>query len=204
MTSTSPLPCCPPLHDDLGIVADVALEQQLELVRSSAASPLAGVFGPTSITWGINREAVVFLAAGRALLLQIAHPWVAAAVADHSRALVEPISRFHRTFSTVFALVFGSVDQAFAAARRLHCRHSQITGVLPTAIGPFKAGSPYYANNIFALQWVYATLIESAGRQQRATHRPAPRRSVSADRGRRDPSSRLACRLEHCRVGWNC
>jgi uncharacterized protein (DUF2236 family) len=151
-----------PLHDDFGIVTDAALEQQLELVRSSAVSPLAGIFGPASMTWQINREAVVFLAAGRALLLQLAHPWIAQAVADHSDALSEPIVRFHRTFKIVFALVFGTVDQAFAAARRLRRRHSQVIGVLPATVGPFKAGSPYCANDISALRWVYATLVESA------------------------------------------
>jgi len=152
----------PPLHDDFAIVTDSVLERQLELIQPSAASPSAGVFGPASTTWQLSREAVMFLAAGRALLLQLAHPWVAAAVADYSRALDEPIARFHRTFKTVFTMVFGTADQAFDAARRLHRRHSQITGVLPTTVGPFKGGSRYSANNISALRWVHATLIDSA------------------------------------------
>ena len=43
-----------------------------------AAESLAGVFGPDSAAWRVNGEAViVFLGAGRALLLQLAHPWVA-------------------------------------------------------------------------------------------------------------------------------
>src|SRR6266480_4600945 len=151
-----------PLHDDSGIVSGALLEEQLELIRARVTSPLAGVFGPSSLTWQMNREAILFLAAGRALLLQLAHPWVAAAVADHSRALTDPIARFHRTFKVVFTMVFGTVDQAFAAARSLHHRHSSVTGVLPEAIGPFKARSPYCANNISALRWVYATLSDSA------------------------------------------
>jgi uncharacterized protein (DUF2236 family) len=152
----------PPLHDDFAIVTDPVLERQLELIQSSVASPTGGVFGPASTTWRLSREAVMFLAAGRALLLQLAHPWVAAAVADHSRALDEPIARFHRTFKAVFTMVFGTADQAFDAAWRLHRRHSQITGALPTTVGPFKAGSRYSANNISALRWVHATLIDSA------------------------------------------
>jgi uncharacterized protein (DUF2236 family) len=150
------------LDGDLGTVADAELEEQLELVAASAISPMAGIFGPESMTWRINREAIIFLAAGRALLLQLAHPWIAAAIAEHSRAPAEPITRFHRTFNVVFALVFGTVDQAFAAARSLHRRHSQVTGFLPQAAGPFKAGSRYCANDISALRWVYATLVESA------------------------------------------
>jgi uncharacterized protein (DUF2236 family) len=151
-----------PLHDDFGIVTDTALEEQLELVSASAVSPAAGIFGPASMTWRMNREAILFLAAARALLLQLAHPWIAAAVDDHSGGLTDPIARFHRTFKVVFTMVFGSVDQAFAAARGLHRRHSVIRGVLPEAVGPFKAGSPYCANNISALRWVYATLSDSA------------------------------------------
>jgi len=77
-----------PLHDDSGIVTATALEEQLELVRASSVSTAAGVFGPASMTWRMNREAILFLAAGRALLLQLAHPWIAAAVADHSGAAV--------------------------------------------------------------------------------------------------------------------
>src|SRR5437588_8159099 len=151
-----------PLSDDLGLVTDALLEEQLELIRARTASPLAGVFGPTSITWRTNREGILFLAAGRALLLQLAHPWVAAAVADHSKALTDPIARFHRTFKVVFTMVFGTVDQAFAAARSLHRRHESITGVLRESVGPFEAGSSYRANNISALRWVYATLSDSA------------------------------------------
>jgi uncharacterized protein (DUF2236 family) len=147
---------------ELGVVSRADLERQLDVVRAHAASPPAGVFGPASTTWRLNREAIMFLAAGRALLLQLAHPWVAAAVAEHSRALDDPIARFHRTFQIVFAVVFGSLDQAFAAARALHERHAQIVGSLPAALGGFAAGSPYCANDIAALRWVYATLIDSA------------------------------------------
>src|SRR5262249_15485648 len=151
-----------PLHDVSGIVSGALLEEQLELVRERVTSPLAGVFGPSSMTWRMNREAILFLAAGRALLLQLAHPWVAAAVAEHSKALTDPVARFHRTFKVVFTMVFGTVDQAFVAARSLHRRHETVTGVLPEAVGPFEAGSRYCANNISALRWVCATLRGSA------------------------------------------
>ena len=151
-----------PLHDDFGVVNAAMLAEQLEFIQARSASPLAGVFGPSSVTWRMNREAILFLAAGRALLLQLAHPWVAAGVAEHSRALTDPVARFHRTFKVVFAMVFGTIDQAFAAARSLHSRHETITGVLSAAVGPFEAGSSYRANNISALRWVYATLSDSA------------------------------------------
>jgi uncharacterized protein (DUF2236 family) len=120
------------------------------------------MFGPRSLTWQIDRESAIFFGAGRALLLQLAHPWVAAAIEQHSNAFADPVGRFHRTFSTVFAMVFGTLDQSVDAARRLHGRHAGIIGQLPWTAGPFAVGSTYRANAIPALRWVYATLIETA------------------------------------------
>ncbi|QOZ80356.1 DUF2236 domain-containing protein [Bradyrhizobium sp. CCBAU 53351] len=120
------------------------------------------MFGPDTLTWRIDREAIVFLGAGRALLLQLAHPWVAAAIAEHSSTFADPIGRFHRTFDIVFAMVFGSLDRALLSARQLHRRHSMIVGEMPETVGPFAAGSRYCANDIPSLRWVHATLVESA------------------------------------------
>jgi uncharacterized protein (DUF2236 family) len=143
-------------------VGTEGLEWELQRVRASAAGETQGVFGPRSLTWQIDRESAIFLGAGRALLLQLAHPWVAAAIEKHSNVLADPIGRFHRTFSTVFAMVFGTLEQSISAARRLHCRHAIVMGQLPWTAGPFPAGSTYCANAIPALRWVYATLIETA------------------------------------------
>ena len=138
------------------------LERALASVRAGAAGPVEGVFGPDSLFWRINRESIVFLGAGRALLLQLAHPWVAAAIAEHSRAGADPIGRFHRTFGVVYQMAFGSLGQALAAARRLNLRHEAITGTLPEDAGPFARGSRYRANDVPALRWVFATLIDTA------------------------------------------
>jgi uncharacterized protein (DUF2236 family) len=144
------------------LVGTEDLERELALVGMSAAGEREGIFDPDSLTWRISREAAIFLGAGRALLLQLAHPWVAAAVAEHSRTLADPLGRFHRTFEVVFKMVFGTRDQAFAAARSLHRRHVAICGRMPEDAGPFAAGSWYRANDVAALTWVHATLIDSA------------------------------------------
>jgi uncharacterized protein (DUF2236 family) len=144
------------------IIRQEDLEQQLALVKEHAAGQLAGLYGPRAMTWRINREAALFLGAGRALLLQLAHPWIAAAIADHSRTMMDPIGRFHRTFSTMFSIVFGTLDQALGAARRLHQRHAQIVGALTDSAGPFPKGSSYFANELSALRWVSATLTDTA------------------------------------------
>jgi uncharacterized protein (DUF2236 family) len=114
------------------------------------------------MTWRVDREAAIFLGAGRALLLQLAHPWVAAAIGQHSHAFADPIGRFHRTFSVVLTMVFGRLEQSLDAARRLHRRHAAITGTMPQSAGPFAAGSSYCANSVPALRWVHATLTETA------------------------------------------
>ena len=144
------------------VVSEADLERGLVIACGAAAGRSAGVFGPGSMMWHIDKEAAIFLGAGRALLLQLAHPWIAAAVAQHSRTFADPIGRFHRTFNLVFTIVFGTTDQALAAARRLHQRHAAIAGTLPETTGPFAAGSAYRANEVAALRWVHATLVESA------------------------------------------
>jgi uncharacterized protein (DUF2236 family) len=138
------------------------LEALLQDLGRSLATPQDCLFGPESVSWKINRESALFLGAGRAALLQLAHPWVSAAIAQHSRTLNDPLSRFHHTFRVIFTMMFGSAQQAFGAARQLHRLHQQIRGILPDAVGRFPQATPYEANELAALTWVYATLVDSA------------------------------------------
>jgi len=144
------------------VVCTAELESLLDELKRSAADEREGLFGATSISWKINRESALFLAAGRAALLQLAHPWVAAAIAEHSRTLRDPIGRLHQTFRVMFTMSFGTTEQALAAAQRLHRQHSGIRGKLPETAGRFAEGSAYEANDVAALRWVYATLVDSA------------------------------------------
>jgi uncharacterized protein (DUF2236 family) len=143
-------------------VSSSDLERLLGEMSRSVPNPREGVFGAASVNWKVNRESALFLAAGRAALLQLAHPWVANAIAQHSRTLTDPVSRFHHTFRVMFTMSFGSRDRAFAAARQLHRLHETIHGTVQQAAGRFAHGSSYRANDIDALVWVYATLIDSS------------------------------------------
>jgi uncharacterized protein (DUF2236 family) len=143
-------------------VSRAELESLLASVTAQTTDPRAGIFGPASMTWKVNREAALFLGAGRAALLQLAHPWVATALKQHSSLLGDPIARFHNTFRIVFTMVFGSLDQALAAARHLHTLHSGIRGEMPAMVGGWPGGTHYEANEEAALRWVYATLVDSA------------------------------------------
>lgn len=144
------------------LVSAPDLELLLADLSRHATQPHEGLFGPKSISWKINRESALFLAAGRAALLQLAHPWVATAITQHSRTLNDPAARFHRTFRVIFTMVFGSLEQAFSASRQLYRLHQSIKGFLPDTVGPFGQGTCYEANEISALRWVYATLVDSA------------------------------------------
>jgi len=138
------------------------MESLWRSVADLATDPRAGIFGPDSISWKINRESALFLGAGRAALLQLAHPWVAVALDQHSNLRNDPLARFHNTFHVVFTMVFGTLEQALAASRSLYQLHTRIRGELPASVARFSQGTKYQANEIQALTWVFATLIESA------------------------------------------
>ena len=150
------------VEGDSDLLSARDLENLLAELKKAAPNPSQSILGSDSISWKINRESALFLAAGRAALLQLAHPWVATAIAEHSRTLNDPIGRFHQTFRVMFTMVFGTVDQACATAQHLHRRHQSIRGTLPETASRFPQGSPYEANELSALCWVYATLIDSA------------------------------------------
>jgi uncharacterized protein (DUF2236 family) len=138
------------------------IERLRRMVRERASDPRAGIFGPSSVSWKINRESALFLGAGRAALLQLAHPWVAAALDRHSNLRSDPLARFHNTFRIVFTMIFGTLEQALAASRHVYNLHTRVQGEMPETVAAYEKSSRYQANEINALVWVYATLIESA------------------------------------------
>lgn len=144
------------------IVSRDELERSLAEVRSSIPNGRVGLHGPGSIVWDVDKEAVLFLGGGRAALLQLAHPFVAHAVDQHSQTKTDPLGRFKRTFENVFAMCFGDVDSALRSARRVHTVHTHIHGTIDEDVGAFKRGDPYDANDEDALLWVHATLVDSA------------------------------------------
>src|SRR5687767_13848481 len=123
------------------------LERLIAELRKEIADPRAGIFGPGSVNWQIARESICFLAGGRAALLQLAHPFVAHAVDQHSHTRVDPMGRFVRTFANVFAMVFGDLDYAVESARHVHAIHERVQGSIPEAVGDYAAGSAYLAND---------------------------------------------------------
>src|SRR5436190_9232327 len=116
----------------------------------SEADDVQGLYGPGSEAWALNREAMLLLGAGpRALLLQLAHPSVAAGVADHSDFRADPWRRLDATLRSYLTIVYGTVTAARAEIRRLNELHRTITG--PT----YRARDPELS------LWVHATLVDS-------------------------------------------
>src|SRR4051812_21060917 len=111
---------------------------------------VAGLFGPASQAWRLDREAMLLLGAGpRALLLQVAHPSVAAGVADHSDFRADPWRRLDGTLRSYLRIIYGSTAAARAEIRRLNTLHRGIVG----------AG--YAARDPDLSLWVHATLVDS-------------------------------------------
>ena len=114
-----------------------------------------GLFGPGSVSWRVDRELVVLAGGSCALLLQAAHPSVAAGVVQHSTYATDPFGRLLRTLDSSFAVVFGSRSEAEAALRRVNAIHASVRGRRPD-------GRPYSALEPEALLWVHATLVDTA------------------------------------------
>ncbi len=112
----------------------------------------------------INGERVVVLGWGRAILLQLAHPLVAAGVAkysDFAAGRLTRLRRLHGTIRAMLAFTFGSSDRVAGAAEHLNAIHRRVNGQLDSAAGGYPAGTPYSATNPDLLLWVHATLLES-------------------------------------------
>src|SRR5262249_49784505 len=78
---------------------------------SDPAADLAGYLGPDSVTWRLAGEAIMLLGGGRAVLLQLAHPLVAAGVGQHSSYRTDPWGRTARTIELMAALTYGTRPQ---------------------------------------------------------------------------------------------
>ena len=118
-----------------------------------------GFFPPDSELRRVAAEIRVFLASGRALLLQVAHPSVGQAVNDHSNFKADPLGRGFRTFGALYIMGFGRQKLAINMGTHVFHVHQKISGSFPEAEG-VRAGKKYSAMERDATMWVMATLIE--------------------------------------------
>jgi uncharacterized protein (DUF2236 family) len=144
--------------------AETTLERHRTAVRARLTEAGAVRAQPGSVSWTINREIVLVAGWGRAILLQLAHPLIAAGVAEHSSFRGGPFSSVKRLGSTVGAmlsLMFGSDDEAIGAAARINSIHDHVSGQLGEPAGVHGAGQRYSAHDPALLRWVHVTLLDS-------------------------------------------
>jgi uncharacterized protein (DUF2236 family) len=120
----------------------------------AAPSTPSALFPPGSVTRHLTAERVLVLGGGRALLMQIAHPVVAAGVADHRDPDRLPWERLWDTLDAVLTVVFGDERQVSAVGDRIAPIHRGVVGE--------RGGRPYRALDHELLTWVHATLVDSA------------------------------------------
>jgi uncharacterized protein (DUF2236 family) len=126
------------------------------------AAERAGLYGPGSEAWHLNREAALLLGAGpRALLLQIAHPLVAEGVDQHSDFRVDPWARLAGTLASYLRIVYGTGSAARSEIRRLNELHRRVTGPVRDIDAAGRFGAGYAARDPELSLWVHATLVDS-------------------------------------------
>lgn len=113
----------------------------------------------------VNGERLVVLGWPRAILMQLAHPLVAAGVCHHSgvRAnAVAPIYRLHATVTAMLGIAFGTTAERAAVIAHIKSIHARVNGELAESVGPFPRGTRYSAEDPGLVLWVHATLVDTS------------------------------------------
>jgi uncharacterized protein (DUF2236 family) len=113
-----------------------------------------GLFGPGSATWAVVGDTSVFVGGIRALLIQAAHPEVAAGVFEHSRYREDPLGRLTRTANYVTATSFGAMPEVDGAVALVRRRHIPVHGCS-------HRGRSYDAADPALDAWVHNSLTDS-------------------------------------------
>ena len=115
----------------------------------------AGLFGPQSLVWRVNRDRAFPLAGMRSLMVQALHPLAMAGVADHSDWRRDPFGRLAATSGYVLTVTYGDTVSANAAAARVRAVHAHVRGTDPVT------GLDYRAEDLDLLLWVHAGMVDS-------------------------------------------
>jgi uncharacterized protein (DUF2236 family) len=142
------------LADDEVLLAHAGVDPSL--------SEREGLFRDDGWLRRVSREPAVLFGGGCALLLEVAHPLVAAGVAEHSDFRRDPFGRLQRTLTAITAMALEPRGKALAAARGVARAHERVRGRLDAAVGPFAAGTPYSGRDPDLVLWVWGTLVDTA------------------------------------------
>ncbi len=112
-----------------------------------------GLCGPGSVTWELLADVSSFIGGIRALVIQAAHPEVAAGVKDHSRYQEDPLGRLSRTSNYVTASSFGAMPEVEHAVELVRQAHAPVRGQSHRGVA-YSAGGPRFA------AWVHNALTD--------------------------------------------
>lgn len=112
----------------------------------------AGYFEEGSVYRRVSQEGLLLAGAAAALLLQLAHPDVARAVAEHSDFTRDAVRRLRGTLQFVYAIAFGTRAEAEAVSAVVRRMHADVSG------------PGYRADDPDLQVWVNATLFATARR----------------------------------------
>lgn len=112
-----------------------------------------GIFSDDSAIRRIGRESVLMLGGPRALLMQAAHPLVAAGIVDHSRYREDPWRRLARTMAALYTIVFGTRAEADSVSAITKAAHRRVRGA--------REGRAYSAADPDLMLWVHSTLVDT-------------------------------------------
>lgn len=119
---------------------------------------------PVAVAHRINGERLVVLGWSRAILMQLAHPLVAAGVYEHSgfrRSPLAAVTRLRATVAAMLAIAFGDRTRQANALDGIRAIHRRVRGTLSETVGAYPVGTTYSAEDPALLLWVHTTLIES-------------------------------------------
>ena len=136
------------------------LEMMAPLARAYARSvpehPAdAGLFGPHSLVWRVNRDRSFPLAGMRSLMVQALHPLAMAGVAEHSNWKQDPFGRLAATSGYILTVTYGDTAAAHKAADRVRGIHGHVNGTDQVT------GLAYRASDPSLLLWIHAAMVDS-------------------------------------------
>jgi uncharacterized protein (DUF2236 family) len=120
------------------------------------------MFATDSVARRINREGFLLLGGTAALLLQVAHPLVAAGVVAHSGYRDDLWRRLARTLRALYMIVYGTKEEAEQAGAVVKAVHAHVRGTTREPMGRYAAGTPYSAAEPELMLWVHATLVHAS------------------------------------------
>jgi uncharacterized protein (DUF2236 family) len=114
-----------------------------------------GLFGPSSVTWQMHGDPMMWVAGVRALYLQALHPRAVRGVTQNSDFRKDAWGRLMRTADFVGTTTYGTTEAAEKAGARVRKIHTMVTATDPDT------GERYRIDEPELLLWIHCAEIDS-------------------------------------------